>query len=160
MTRIYGLSLGGAWAVDKVSLNTPANTTILSLMRINEEISYTTYSGGTIGDWFVEYLKNTLISILHDEDIIGMDSIRFHHVKEVSTTIKKSDKYLTLLYLSPYSSDFNPIEIMWLKIKSVLRMLKIRDNTMLLSAIKTAFSKIIPLDCFGWFSTVRLVSVI
>ena len=108
----------------------------------------------------MEYPKNTLISILHDEDIIGMDSIRFHHVKEVSTTIKNSDKYLTLLYLSPYSSDFNPIEIMWLKIKSVLRMLKIRDNTMLLSAIKTAFSKIIPLDCFGWFSTVRLVSVI
>ena len=57
MTRIYGHFVGGTRSVDKASLNTPVNTTttILSSIRINGETSYTTYSGGTTKDKFVEY---------------------------------------------------------------------------------------------------------
>ena len=156
MTRIYGRALGGTRSVDKVPLNTSTNTTILSSIRINGETSYTIYSGGTTGDKFVKYLKNTLIPTLHDGDIIVMDNMRSHHVKEVSKTINDSDKNLTLLYLPPYSPDFNPIEMMWSKIKSILRMIKIRDISMLSDAIKTAFSKITSSDCIGWFSAVGL----
>ena len=131
MTRIYGRALGGARSVDKAPLNTPLNTTILSSIRINGETSYTTYSGGTTKDKFVEYLKNILIPALHYGDIIVMDNMRSHHVKEVSEIINNSEKHLTLLYLPPYSPDFNPIEMMWSKIKSVLRMIKIRNFSML-----------------------------
>lgn len=156
MTRIYGRALGGARSVDKAPLNTPLNTTILSSIRINGETSYTTYSGGTTKDKFVEYLKNILIPALHDGDIIVMDNMRSHHVKEVSEIINNSEKHLTVLYLPPYSPDFNPIEMMWSKIKSVLRMIKIRNFSMLQNAIKTAFSKITSSDCVGWFSAVGL----
>lgn len=156
MTRIYGRALGGARSVDKAPLNTPSNTTILSSIRIDGETSYTTYSGGTTGKRFVEYLQNTLIPTLHDGDIIVMDNLRSHHVKEVEEAINHSDKHLTLLYLPPYSPDFNPIEMMWSKIKSVLRMLKIRDVSMLPDAIETAFSKITPSDCIGWFFAVGM----
>ena len=156
MTRIYGRALGGARSVDKAPLNTPLNTTILSSIRINGETSYTTYSGGTTKDKFVEYLKNILIPALHDGDIIVMDNMRSHHVKEVSEIINNSEKHLTLLHLPPYSPDFNPIEMMWSKIKSVLRMIKIRNFSMLQNAIKTAFSKITSSDCVGWFSAVGL----
>ena len=156
MTRIYGRALGGARSVDKAPLNTPLNTTILSSIRINGETSYTTYSGGTTKDKFVEYLKNILIPALHDGDIIVMDNMRSHHVKEVSEIINNSEKHLTLRYLPPYSPDFNPIEMMWSKIKSVLRMIKIRNFSMLQNAIKTAFSKITSSDCVGWFSAVGL----
>ena len=156
MTRIYGRSIGGTRSVDKTPLNTPANTTILSSIRINGGILYTTYSGGTTGDKFVEYLKNILIPTLNDGDIIVMDNMRSHHVKKVSETINNSGKHLTLLYLPPYSPDFNPIEMMWSKIKSILRKIKIRDVSMLLDTINTAFSKITLLDCIGWFSSVGL----
>ena len=156
MTRIYGRALGGARSVDKAPLNTPLNPTILSSIRINGETSYTTYSGGTTKDKFVEYLKNILIPALYDGDIIVMDNMRSHHVKEVSEIINNSEKHLTLLYLPPYSPDFNPIEMMWSKIKSVLRMIKIRNFSMLQNAIKTAFSKITSSDCVGWFSAVGL----
>lgn len=64
MTRIYGRAMGGARAVDNAPINTPANTTILSSIRLNGETAYTTYSGGTTGDKFVDYLKNTLIPTL------------------------------------------------------------------------------------------------
>ena len=126
MTRIYGRSMGGSRTVDKVPLNTPANTTILSSVRINGETSYTTYSGGTTGEKFVEYLRNTLIPTLHDGDIIVMDNMRSHHVKAVSEVINNCPKKLKLLYLPPYSPDFNPIEKMWSKIKAILRKLRVR----------------------------------
>ena len=70
--------------------------------------------------------------------------------------ISKSEKHLTLLYLLPYSPDFNQIEMMWPKIKSVLRMLKTRISDLLPDSIKTSFSKVLPSDCIGWFSAVGL----
>lgn len=156
MTRIYGRSLGGSRCVDKTPLNTPTNTTILSSIRINGESAYTTYSGGTTGEKFVEYLKNTLIPTLQEGDIIVMDNMSSHHVKEVSEMINCSQKHLTLLYLPAYSPDFNPIEMMWSKIKSTLRKRKVRDISMLTDAVKTAFLKITSSDCIGWFSAVGL----
>ena len=97
-------------------------------MRLNGQTAYTTYSGGTTKEKFVDYLKNVLIPTLKDGDVIIMDNMRSHHVREVSQTIQKSDKCLTLLYLPPYSPDFNPIEMMWSKLKSVLRKMCVRDT--------------------------------
>ena len=53
-----------------------------------------------------------------------MDNMRSHHVKAVREIIE--DAGMTLLYLPPYSPDFNPIEEMLSKIKAVLRKLMIR----------------------------------
>lgn len=83
-----------------------------------------------------------------------MDNMRSHHVKEVAEVIGQSDKHLSLLYLPPYSPDFNPIEMMWSKIKAILRMLKARVPDMLSKTVEIAFSRIVPSDCVGCFSAV------
>ena len=154
MTRIYGRSLGGTRCIDHAPLNTPKNTTILSSVRLNGKTAYTTYSGGTTKEKFVDYLENVLIPTLKDGDVLIMDNMRSHHVKEVAETVSKSNKNLTILYLPPYSPDFNPIEMMWSKIKAILRKLKIRDNEKLPLAVKDAFNCISVSDCLGWFSAV------
>jgi len=146
--------VGGARVVDNAPINTPVNTTILSSIRLNGETAYTTYSGGTTGDKFVEYLKNVLIPTLNKGDVIIMDNMRSHHVKDVKDVIEKAG--MVLLYLPPYSPDFNPIEKMWSKIKSILRKLKIRVSTELPAAINNAFSQITVTDCQGWFRSVGL----
>ena len=136
--------------VDKTPLNTPANTTILSSKRLNGETAYTIYSGGTTREKFLDYLKNTLIPTLHEGDIVIMDNMRTHHVKEVQTLLQGAG--MKLLYLPAYSPDLNPIENMWSKIKAILRKLKIRLLPMLPHGIAEAFSRIRPSDCTGWFS--------
>lgn len=95
-----------------------------------------------------------MIPTLHDGDVIIMDNMRSHHVKEVAEVIGQSDKHLSLIYLPPYSQDFNPIEMMWSKIRAILRMQKARVPEMLSKAVEIAFSKIVPSDCVGWFSAV------
>ena len=123
LSRRYGRAIGGERSVDKVPLNTPENTTILSSVRLNGETAYTIYNGGTTREKFLDYLKNVLIPTLHTGDIVIMDNMRTHHVKEVRTLLQEAG--LKLLYLPAYSPDLNPIENMWSKIKAILRKLKI-----------------------------------
>lgn len=154
MSRIYGRAMGGRRTVDKVPLSTPKSTTILSSIRLNGETTYTTYSGGTKREQFTDYLKNTLIPTLQKGNIVIMDNMRTHHVSEVRTILE--DAGMTLLYLPPYSPDFNPIEKMWSKIKAVLRKLKVRDILQLPNGIQQAFACVTPSDCLGWFRSVGL----
>ena len=71
LNRRYGRAIGGERSVDKTPLNTPANTTILSSVRLSGETAYTIYSGGTTREKFLDYLKNTpLIPTLHKGDIV------------------------------------------------------------------------------------------
>ena len=149
MTRHYGRAVGKERAVDHAPENTPTTTTILSSIRLNGETAYTTYSGGTTGDRFVEYLENVLIPTLHEGDIVIMDNMRSHHVKKVSEVLQKAK--IQLLYLPPYSPDFNPIEKMWSKMKAIMRKMKIRDGTLLSEAVKTALGNVRISDCKGWF---------
>jgi transposase len=151
LTRIYGRSLGGTRCVDNAPLSTPKNTTILSSIRLNGEYAYTTYQGGTTNENFIDYLTNVLAPTLHEGDIVVMDNMRTHRSKSVKKVI--DDLNLNVIYLPPYSPDFNPIEKMWSKIKSILRKLKIRALSELKSGIQTAFSKVTADDCKGWFSS-------
>ena len=119
LSRRYGRAIGGERSVDKVPLNTPENTTIPSSVRPNGETAYTIYNGGTTREKFLDYLKNVLIPTLHTGDIVVMDNMRTHHVKEVRTLLQEAG--LKLLYLPACSPDLNPIENMWSKIKAILR---------------------------------------
>ena len=149
LTRIYGRAIDGKRCAGKVPLNTPQNTTILSSVRYNGKTVYTVYQGGTTSDKFAGYLKNILAPDLHKDDIVIMDNMRTHHSKEVKRIIEELK--INVVYLPPYSPDFNPIEKMWSKIKSVLRKLKVRVLESLPDAIKYSFSKVCEADCQGWF---------
>lgn len=155
LTRIYGRAFRGNRCVDSAPISTPKNTTILSSIRLNGETAYTTYQGGTTKDKFIDYLKDTLLPTLHDGDIVVMDNMRTHHSKAVKKVIEEYK--INVLFLPPYSPDFNPIEKMWSKVKSVLRKLKIRDLDNLFDAIKFAFSCVATSDCVGWFRSAFVV---
>ena len=84
MARRYGRGKGGRWVVDHAPLNTPKSTTILSSVRLDGEIAFTIFQGGTTGDKFLTYLKDVLIPTLRPGDIVVMDNLRTHHIQAVS----------------------------------------------------------------------------
>jgi transposase len=57
-----------------------------------------------------------------------------------------------VLYLSPYSPDFSPIEPGWSKIKTALRAAKARTPDALDEALAAALATITPGDAQHWFS--------
>lgn len=81
-----------------------------------------------------------------------MDNLRTHKVDGVRQAIEFAGA--KLLYLPPYSPDFNPIERLWSKIKSILRKWKVRAVDQLNPSISHAFSLIALSDISGWFSAV------
>ena len=155
MTRFYARSKGGSRAVDAVPLWKPQNMTVLSSIQLNGETAYTTYSGGTTSERFVDYLRNILIPTLSPDSVVVMDNMRSHHAKAVKQLLDSSK--VTYLYLPPYSPDLNPIEKMWSKLKAFLRKEKIRMASELPSAISKGFLTIRPTDCIGWFRSCNYV---
>ena len=83
MTRRYGRGKGGQRVVDRAPLNTPKSTTILSSVRLDGEMAFTTFRGGTTGDKFLTYLKDVLIPTLRPGDIVVMNNLRTHHIQAV-----------------------------------------------------------------------------
>ena len=56
-----------------------------------------------------------------------------------------------LLFLPPYSPDFNPIEHAFSKVKQALRRAQARTDDALRAATWAAFDAITPTDAAGWF---------
>ena len=86
-------------------------------------------------------------------DLVILDNLSTHKIRGVREAIEAAGA--RLLYLPPYSPDFNPIEPMWSKIKQILRSRAPRTDEQLLLAAKTAFNLISIADCKGFFFSAR-----
>lgn len=149
MARRYGRGRGGRRVVDHAPLSKPKSTTILSSIRLDGELAFTTFQGGTTGARFLTYLKDILIPTLRPGDIVVMDNLRTHHIQAVAELLH--DAGAQVLYLPPYSPDLNPIEKLWSKVKAVLRKLRVRTADALAAAIPFALGLISRQNCVGWF---------
>lgn len=149
MARRYGWGKGSQRVVDHTPLNTPTSTTILSSIRLDGAMAFTTFPGGTTADRFLTYLKETLIPTLRPGDLVVMDNLRTHHIQAVGELLHSAG--VDGLCLPPYSPDLNPIEKLWSKVKAILRKLRVRSPDPLPSAIRFAFSCVSANDCVGWF---------
>ena len=149
LTRRYGRAIGKTRVHGHAPLSTPRAQTVLGSVRLNGQTTHTTYTGGTTGQRFLEYLKNILIPTLHKGDIVVMDNMRSHHVKEVAETLHAAG--IELRYLPPYSPDMNPIEMLWSKVKALLRKWKCRTAELLPKTVSCALLCVSQRDCVGWF---------
>jgi transposase len=99
-----------------------------------------TFKGTLNSQVFAACVEQCLAPMPSPGDIVAMDNLSSHKVKGVIDPILA--KGATVLYLPPYSPDFNPIELSWSKMKSMLRKLKARTVEEMEEAMK------ISLDCF------------
>ena len=149
LTRRYGRAIGKERVHDYAPLNIPKSTTMLSSIRMDGTMIHKEFSGAVNREHFLDYVTNSLTPSLHSGDIVIMDNLRTHKVDGVQQTIQSVGAQV--LYLPPYSPDFNPIEMLWSKIKSILRKWKARTLSQLHSSIPKAYSLISLSDIFAWF---------
>ena len=150
MTRFYGRAKGKKRVYDDVPAKRTKRTTLLSSVRLDGTIVKKVFQGALNGKIFLDYIKNILVPTLHKGDIVVMDNLSCHKVKGVKEAIEQAGA--SVLYLPPYSPDFNPIEMMWSKIKSLLRKWKARTSNMLAIFIRMAFSSVTTENIQNWFS--------
>jgi len=101
------------------------------------------------GECFLAYVEQVLAPSLTPGDVVVMDNLPAHRVKGVKTAIEGAGA--KLLYLPPYSPDFNPIEQAFAKLKAHLRKAAARTIDDLWAAIAEALKTFTSTECKNYF---------
>jgi transposase len=112
-----------------------------------------TVDGALDGPGLLAYVNQALAPTLAKGDVVVMDNVGTHKVAGVREAIEA--RGATLLYLPPYSPDFNPIEEAFAKIKAFLRAAAARSLDALLIAIRDALDACAPDECANYFVACR-----
>ena len=153
MTRLRGRALGGERLRAHVPHGPYQTSTLISGIRLEGPCAPWLFEGPMNGEMFLAWVQQGLGPHLEAGDLVIMDNLATHKIRGVREAIEAVGA--RLLYLPPYSPDFNPIEPMWSKIKQILRSHAPRTNEQLLGAARTAFQSISAADCRGFFFSAR-----
>ena len=94
-------------------------TTFVGALRLTGMVAPMVLDGPINGRAFQAYVDQVLVPELRPGDVVVMDNLGSHKGAGVRSAIEKAGA--SLLYLPPYSPDFNPIENAFAKLKALLR---------------------------------------
>ena len=114
------------------------------------------------GDIFLNFVEEQLLPTLmifngtNPNSVIIMDNCSVHHIPGIADTIQKVG--VLVHYLPPYSPDYNPIELLFSKVKSSLRAMEMEMSHILDvdTVILLAFSTVTSDDCTAWIQSCDL----
>jgi transposase len=149
MTRRRGRAPVGQRVVDPVPFGHWKVTTFLSALRADGLKAAMAVDGAMNGDLFVAYVEQVLVPELSVGDVVVMDNLSAHKRPQVKHAVEAAGA--ALLYLPPYSPDFNPIEMIWSKVKRLLRSFAARTVDTLHDAFGRAFAAVTRADILGCF---------
>jgi len=148
MTRLYGRAPSHERVNEYVPDVRFERTSVMGAMGLNGIIAPLAYKGTLNGEFFSVYVKERLAPAMKKGDILVLDNLSAHKVKDALKPLY--DKGVSVIFLPPYSQDFNPIEQAWSKMKAYLRKVKARTSDLLFSAMGDALSTITCDDISGW----------
>jgi transposase len=147
--ELYAYSPRGQRAYCSVARNRGRNTTLLSSMSFSGMGPSMVVEGGANGAVFEGYLREMVVPALGEGDVIVMDNLSVHKSERVREMIEGEGAQI--LYLPPYSPDFNPIEEAFSKIKNLLRKAGARVREALVEAIGEALCEVTEEDARAFF---------
>ena len=119
MARLRGRAKRGERCRASVPHGHWKTTTFTAGLRLNGLAAPMLLDGPMNGNAFLAYAEQVLAPELRPGDIVVMDNLPAHRIGGVREAIEKAGA--RLLFLLPYSPDFNPIEMAFSKLKALLR---------------------------------------
>src|SRR5215210_3313685 len=151
LAPLYGWARKGERAHQTVPRNWGKNITLISSIGKERGMGASlVVEGSTNGMVFETYLEEVLLPTLkRDQVVVVMDNLSSHKGERVRQLIEA--KGCQLIYLPPYSPNYNPIEQAFSKLKSYLRAACARSQDTLIEVIGQALSTISASDVEGFF---------
>jgi len=149
MTPLYGWSPMGKRVIDYVPHGHWKTTTFIAALRHDGLTAPMVIDGAINGELFLAYVNQILLSTLHEGDIVVLDNLSSHKVVGVKQAIESVGAQV--LYLPPYSPDFNPIEQVFSKLKTMLRKLKSRTMEDLWKSLGELCDIFTPRECYHYY---------
>jgi transposase len=145
MTRRYGRAPRGQRLVDAVPHGHWKTTTFVGALRADGLTAPMVIDGAMNGDLFVAYVRQVLVPTLRTGDIVLMDNLSSH--KRVAAVRAIEGAGCSVVYLPPYSPDYNPIELAFAKIKARLRAAELRTIDKVEGFFGTVHEAFTPDEC-------------
>ena len=149
MTRLYGRAPRGQRVVDFVPHGHWKVLTVIGALTTDGILAAMTVDAATDSDVFRTYVTDVLGPQLRPGQVVILDNVSAHKAAGVRTAIEQAGA--RLLYLPPYSPDFNPIELVWAKFKAYLRAEKARERVVLDQAVAVGLERVTAQDARGFF---------
>ena len=149
MARRYGRAPKGERLRAAVPHGHWKTTTFVAGLRLDGLVAPFVFDGPMNALTFEAYVEQFLVPELKAGDIVVMDNLSSHKRSKVATLIKAAGA--SLLYLPPYSPDFNPIEKLFAKLKALLRKAAERTIDGLWRAIGKCLDKFTQRECANYF---------
>lgn len=150
MTRTHGRCRRG----QRLRMGAPHGhwntTTFIGALTLRGMIAPFVISGPINRVAFEAYVEQVLVPELRPGDIVIMDNLSSHKGPRVQELIEDAGAHL--LFLPPYSPDFNPIENAFARMKALLRKAAERTVEGLWNTIGRIVDMFTPRECANYFS--------
>jgi transposase len=156
MARLRGRAPRGERLIGKVPHGHWKTTTFVAALRSTALTAPCVIDGPMNGNAFLAYVEQVLAPTLRPGEIVVLDNLSAHKVPGVREAIEAAGA--SLLYLPPYSPDFNPIEQLFAKLKALLRKAAERSVEGLWSRIAALLSAFTSEECANYFRNAGYVS--
>jgi len=150
MTRLFGRAAPGQRVVDATPGHSGQHYTLVSTLSLAGVSAPWFLPGAMNSAAFTVYVSQVLAPTLVRGDVVLLDNLSSHKAVAIAAAIEA--RGATLLFLPPYSPDFNPIELCWSKVKAVLRTARARTAEALLDAFANALASISLHEALAWFA--------
>lgn len=153
----YGYSWRGRPAVAQKLLVRGQHLSSIAIMSNAGLLDCLTVTGGVNSDEFYQFIRCQLLPHLkpfdgsNEHSIVVMDNASIHHVDGIVSMIEEVGAMV--MFLPPYSPDFNPIELLFSKLKRTIKWFEqeIEANDMdLETVVYSSYCHITPQDCCNW----------
>ena len=144
----YGWAPVGEKAIGKATHGAWRTMTMIGAIALDGWRGFVTIDAATDGDVFLAFVQQQLVPNLRPGDIVVMDNLNAHKSAAVVATIRaaKAD----VLFLPPYSPEYNPIEKAWSKLKEIIRRQATLTRDAFDRAVSYAMSRISRSDIRAW----------
>lgn len=149
MTRLRGRAPQGERLIAKTPHGHWKTTTLIGALGIEGMRCATVVDGAINGEVFEAFVEQVLVPELRPGDIVIMDNLSSHKRERVRELVE--DAHAQLEYLPPYSPDLNPIEMVFSKIKQLLRTLASRTQDALWQSMQSVLDKVTSSDAINCF---------
>jgi len=150
MTPLRGRSPRGERCVASVPHGRWKVTTFIAALRCDVLTAPMVVDGPMDGTLFLAYVRTFLCPTLRHGDIVIADNLSSHKVAGVRQAIEAVGA--TLRYLPPYSPDLNPIEMLFAKLKTLLRRASARTVDVLWKQTGALLDLFSPEECSNYLS--------
>ncbi|NER53063.1 MAG: IS630 family transposase [Symploca sp. SIO1A3] len=150
VSRPYGRSEINTRVRDIKPFYRGAKITLVGAISQNKALALMTLNGSLDGNAFQVFIDHFLLPELWPGAVVVMDNLAVHKLASISSKIESVGA--SVIYLSPYSPDFNPIELWWSQLKSFILGFATTTSSMIDTLLAVALDLINPKHLRNWFA--------